>query len=108
MVQGNESTLTGDTIAKSRIIGIPDELCPVTVDDPSPCLKERIFNGIEEDRVGVEIRKSHGFQFEALAAEVGVNELFDCASGKGGSVDGSKICEDLTGGFVGWFIDERL
>jgi hypothetical protein len=55
VVQGNESTLTSDTIAESGIVGIPNELCPVAVDDPSPCLNEGVLDGIEEGRVGIEI-----------------------------------------------------
>lgn len=48
MVQGNEGALTSDTIAECGIIGIPDELCPITVDDSSPSLDERILDGIKE------------------------------------------------------------
>lgn len=106
VVQGNESALASDAVTDSGIVSIPDELCPVTVDDGSPGLEERVLDGTKESRARVEIRKIHGFQFESLSGEVGVDELFDCAFSKASPIDGSEICKDLTGRFIGWFIGE--
>lgn len=55
VIEGNESALTRNTIAEGGIVGAPDELRPVTVDDPRPGLDERVLDGIEEGRVGIEI-----------------------------------------------------
>lgn len=108
VIQGDERALTSDTIAKSRIVGAPDELCPVTVDDGGPSLDKRIFDAIEEGRVGVEIRKSDSFQFKTLAGKVRIDELLDLTIGGVGSVDGGEICENLAGRFVCRFVDKGL
>ena len=108
MVQGNERALTGDTIAKSRIVGVPAELCPVTVDDGGPSLDERVFDAIKEGGAWIETRKSDSFQFEALAGKVRIDELLDLTIGRVGPVDGREICENLAGRFVCRFVDKRL
>lgn len=108
MVQGNESALASEAIAENGIVGAPDELCPVTVDDRSPCLDERVLDGIQEGRVWVEIRKSNGFQLEALAGKVRVDELFDCAFCGASSIYDSEIREDLTRRFVCRFINKSF
>ena len=56
MIQGDERALTGNAITESRIIGIPDELCPVTMDDAGPGLDKRVFDAIKKGGVGIEIR----------------------------------------------------
>jgi hypothetical protein len=108
VVQGNEGALTRNTIAKSRFISVPDELGPVTVDDARPSLDERVFDAIEEGGVLIEIGESDSLQFETLAGEIRVDELFDLAIRRVGSVDGGEIREDLAGRFVRWFVDESL
>ena len=108
MVQGDESALASETVAEGGVIGTPDKLCPVAVDDPSPCLDERVVDGVQECRIGVEIRKSYGLQFEALAGKVRVDELFNSAFGGVGSIYRSEIREDLTRRFVCRFISESF
>jgi hypothetical protein len=108
VVQGNEGALTSNTIAKSRFISVPDELRPVTVDDARPSLDERVFDVIEEGGVLIEIGESDSLQLETLAGEIRVDELFDLAIRRVGSVDGGKIREDLAGWFVCRFVDESL
>jgi len=108
VVQGNERALTSNTIAKSRIVGAPDELRPVTVDDCGPSLDERVFDVTKEGGVGIEIRKSDSFQFETLAGKVRIDELLDLTIGRVGSIDGGEICENLAGRFVCRFVDKGL
>lgn len=91
MIQGDQRALAGNTIAKSRSIGLPGELCPITVDDKGPSPDERILDSIWESGIGVEIGKSHSLQFKAFTGEVRINELFDLAIGRIGAVDGGKI-----------------
>lgn len=55
MIQGNESALTSDTIAQSGVISTPDELRPVTMDDPSPGPDKGDTDGVEEGGVWIEI-----------------------------------------------------
>jgi len=108
VVQGNERALASNTITESRLVGAPDELRPVTVDDGGPTLDQRILDAIKEGGIGVEIRKSDSFQFETLAGKVRIDELLDLTIGRVGSVDGCEICEDLAGRFVRRFVDEGL
>ena len=108
MIQGNESTLTGNTVAQSGIVGVPNELRPVPVDDTRPRFDEGILDAIKEGRGGVEIRQRHRFQFKTLAGKVRIDELFDCAFRKGRSIDRREISEDLAGCFVCRLIDEGL
>ena len=110
MVQGNEGALTSNTVAKSRVVGVPDELRPVTVDDAGPGLDKRVFDPIEEGGVGIEIGNGDGFQLKTLAGKVRIDELFNIAIGSNcaSSVEGSEICEDFAGRPVCGFVDEGL
>ena len=91
VVQGNESALTSNPIAESGIVGVSDELRPVTMYDPRPGLDEGVLDVTKEGWIGIEVRKSHSFQFETLAREVRVNELLDCATGDAGSIYSGEI-----------------
>ena len=108
VVQGNEGALASNTIAKSRVVGAPDELRPVTVDDGGPSLDKRVFDAIKEGGVGIEIRKSDSFQFETLAGKVRIDELLYLTIGRVGCVDGCEICENLAGRFARRFVDKGL
>jgi len=108
VVQGNERALAGNTITKSRFVAVPDELCPVTVDDARPGLDQRVFDATEEGGVGVEIRNGSSFQFKTLAGKVRIDELLDLATGGVGSIDGSEVREDLARRFACRFVDEGL
>ena len=108
VIQGNQRALACNAIAKSGIVGVPDELRPVPVDDTRPRFDEGILDAIKEGRGGVEIRQSHRFQFKTLAGKVRIDELFDCAFRKGRSIDCGEIGEDLAGCFVGRLVDEGL
>ena len=91
VVQGDESALAGNTVAKSRGIGVPSELRPITVDNKGPGLDERVLDSTLESWIGIETRKSRSFQFKALAGKVRINELFDLAIGRIGVGDGGKV-----------------
>ena len=79
------------------------------MDNAGPSFDERVLDVTEEGGVGVKIGKSYSFQFETLAGKVRINELLDLTTGRVGSVDGcGEICEDLTGRFVCWLVDECL
>ena len=91
MIQGDERTLAGNAVAKSGSVGVPTELCPITVDDKGPSPHERILDFILESRVRVETRKSHSFQFKTLAGKVRINKLFDLTIGRIGAVDGGEV-----------------
>ena len=108
MVQGDEGALTGNAIAKSGVVRAPDELRPVTVNDGGPRLHERIFDVIQKCWVLIEIGDCDGFQLEALARKVRVDELLNLAIGRIGSVDGGEICEDGGWRLVCRFVDEGL
>ena len=108
VVQGDERAFTSNAIAKSRVVGAPNELCPVTVDDCGPSLDEGVFDAIKKGGIGIKIRKSDSFQFETLAGKVRIDELLDLTIGRVGSVDGGEICENLAGRFVCRFIDKGL
>lgn len=108
VVQGNERALTSNAIAKGRIVGVPDELRPVTVDDARPGLDKRVLDVIEEGGIGIEIGKSRRLQFEAFAGKVRIDELFHSTNGRVGAVDRSKVCQNLTGRLVGRFVDKGL
>ena len=108
VVQGDEGALTSNTIAKGRLVRVPDELRPISVDDAGPGLEERIFDTIQEGRIGIEIGDGNSLQLETLAREIRVDELLDLAIGGIGSVNGGEVCEDVAGRFVRWFVDESL
>lgn len=109
MVQGNERALASDTVAKSGIIGAPDELGPIAVDDGGPSLDKRVFDAIKEGWVGIEIRESDGFQFKTLAGKVRIDELLDLTIGRiGGAIDGCEIRENLARRSVRRFVDKGL
>ena len=108
MVQGNERALTSDAIAKSGVVGIPDELCPVAVNDGGPCLHEWVFDAVEESWGLIEVGYSKSFQLETLAGKVRVDELLNLTIGRIGSVDGGEIGKDAAGRFVCRFVDEGL
>ena len=108
VVQWNERTLAGNTIAKSRFVGVPDELCPVTMDDARPGLDQRVFDAIQECGVGVEIRNGISCQFKTFAGKVRIDELLDLTVGGVGPIDGSEVCENLARRFACRFVDEGL
>lgn len=108
MIQGNEGALTSNTIAKSGVVSVPDELCPVAVDDAGPGLDKRVLDAIEEGGVLIEIGDGNSFQLKTFAGKISVDELLDLAIRGVGSVDGGEVCEDLAGRFVCWLVDEGL
>ena len=108
MIQGNESALASNTIAKGGIVGVPDELRPITMDDTRPSPDERIFDVVKESGVGIEIRKGDGFQLQPFAGEIRIDKLGDGTLCETGSVDGREIGDDLAGGSVCRLIDEGL
>lgn len=108
VIQGNQGALTSNAITKGGIVGVPDELGPITVDDGRPSLDKWVFDAVEEGGVGFETGEGNSFQLESLAGKVRIDELLDIAVRGVGSVDSGEIREDIAGRFVCRFVDESL
>ena len=48
MVQWDQSALTSNTVTKSGIVSVPDDECPVPVDNARTALGERILDATKE------------------------------------------------------------
>ena len=58
VVQRNESAFTGDTVAESKIIGAPDELCPVPMADPGPGLTRGSLTPLRKSGLGLKLERA--------------------------------------------------
>ena len=100
MIQWIQSALASDTIAQGGIAGVPDKLCPVSMDYSRPGFDDGILDAIEEGRGVIEIRQSDRLQFKTFAGKVRIDELLDCVFRKGRSIDRCETSETWLGALL--------